>query len=311
MTDITVVGSGVSGLSAARNLQLAGFDVHIITRELPQFTTSVAAGAIWYGYGCTGSRRDWAQRSLDHFLALSKKENSGVSLQRVREVFAYPAEAPWYKDQLPFFKRTAQWNLPDDAQDGWSLDLPIVEAPLYLQNLYDEFLQAGGTIETREINSIDELVASGKLIVNCTGVWAKQVVKDASVYPIRGQTLLLDAPQISVGFMRNATYLFPRGDGVLIGGNYHYNNWNLELDPDQAADIIERCSQVEPSVADSAVIRQFVGLRPGREEVRLELEKLSSDCSVIHNYGHGAIGFTLSWGCANAVTELAQNLLGR
>ena len=63
-------------------------------------------------------------------------------------------------------------------------------------------------------------------------------------------------------------------------------------------------------MADAKVLREFVGLRPGRHEVRLEVEQLANGRKVIHNYGHGAVGYTLSWGCANEVVELAQQLMG-
>ena len=193
------------------------------------------------------------------------------------------------------------------------MDVPIIEAPLYLQNLLDQFEDAGGTIEIREVESLQELVNERRLLVNCTGIGARKVAADPAVYPIRGQTALIDAPQIVEGYMNfsEVTHLFPRGDGVLIGGVYQYGNWNREIDPDLTRDIIARCARIEPSVAQAQIIRQFVGLRPGRDKVRLEVERITTDCAVIHNYGHAATGFTLSWGCAKAVLELARNLSKR
>jgi D-amino-acid oxidase len=48
-------------------------------------------------------------------------------------------------------------------------------------------------------------------------------------------------------------------------------------------------------------------LRPSRRSgVRVGAEKLPDGRSVIHNYGHGGAGFTLSWGCAQTVFELAR-----
>ena len=53
------------------------------------------------------------------------------------------------------------------------------------------------------------------------------------------------------------------------------------------------------------ILRERVGLRPFRKTgVRLEREKLSDRRTVIHNYGHGGSGFTLSWGCAENVFRL-------
>ena len=77
-----------------------------------------------------------------------------------------------------------------------------------------------------------------------------------------------------------ATYLFPRDDGILIGGIYQYGSWNLNIDPLQTADIIDRCAAVEPSVVNAPLLRQSVGLRPGREQVRLAVERLSPRCKL-------------------------------
>ena len=157
---------------------------------------------------------------------------------------------------------------------------------------------------------LDDLKYDCPLLVNCTGVWAKQVADDPTVYPIRGQTIIVDAPQVKAGFMddHTFTYLFPRSDGVLIGGIAEPNVWDLELDSALTVDIVARCSQIESSVAEAQIVHQFVGLRPGRNSVRLETEKLSDQCTVIHNYGHAGIGFTLSWGCAQEVALLATTL---
>ena len=149
------------------------------------------------------------------------------------------------------------------------------------------------------------------LLVNCTGVGAREIARDESPsIPIRGQTMLLDAPGIRVGYMDNerVDHIFPRADGVLIGGVKIKGDWNQALDPAIAADIRRRCSRIEKRLAGAPVLREFVGLRPGRASPRLELERLDDGGAVIHNYGHGSVGYTLSWGCAEAVARLAMDL---
>src|SRR4029453_4180252 len=62
-------------------------------------------------------------------------------------------------------------------------------------------------------------------------------------------------------------------------------------------------ARVEPArrlvpvrVSEDRVIRTVVGLRPFRPSgFRVEVEKLG-DKTVVHNYGHGGGGITLSWG---------------
>ena len=136
---------------------------------------------------------------------------------------------------------------------------------------------------------------------------------DASVYPMRGQTMLIDAPDIALGYMDNerVDHIFPRADGVLIGGVKLDGDWQRELDPAISADIIQRTSTIESGIADAKVRREFTGLRPGRAQVRLELERRPSPSgpAVIHNYGHGSVGYTLSWGCAQEVAALARDFV--
>ena len=166
MPDITVIGSGVSGLSSAINLQLAGFDVQILTRELPEFTTSMAAGAVWSGMSAYGRARRWAQVTLEHFLALSRQADSGVSLRRMRKVFAHPADEPWYQHQLPFIERIPEKDLPADCRAGYVMDVPIVAPPLYLKNLHDQFLADGGTLTVRKWRHC----ATWLMITNCWSI---------------------------------------------------------------------------------------------------------------------------------------------
>ncbi len=312
MPDILVIGSGVIGLSAALNLQAAGYPTRILTRDLPPSTTSMAAGALWSATQLDGKLRTWAEASLRRYLPLTEVAGSGVTLQRFREVYAEPTPTPWYHDQIPFCKRIDEPDLPRGMRDGYLMDAPIVAPPIYLDYLQSQFESAGGTIETRRLQSLDEVADEAPVIVNCSGVGARELAGDEAVYPIRGQTMLVTAPQIREGFMYSGDiiHIFPRADGVLLGGVKKAHDWDQTIDPAIAAAFLEKCARVEPSLAAPKILRQFSGLRPGRHEVRLEVEKLSPSCAVIHNYGHAAIGYTLSWGCAEEVLALAQEHLG-
>ena len=311
MPDIIVIGSGVIGLSAALNLQESGYQVGIFTRDLPQSTTSVAAGALWSASKLDGRLRRWADITLKRFLPLTEVAGSGVTMQRFREVFTEVMPEPWYRDQVPYYQRIDRQDLPNGMRDGHLIEVPIVAPPIYLQNLQDQFMAAGGTIETRTVQSLATVADEAKLLVNCSGVGARDLAHDEAVYPIRGQTMLIDAPHIGEGYMDDSevVHIFPRADGVLIGGIKWAQDWEQRIDPEISSAIVEKCARIEPSVADAKVLRQFSGLRPGRQEVRLEVEALSSDCRVIHNYGHAAIGYTLSWGCAEQVLALARGIL--
>jgi D-amino-acid oxidase len=309
MAKITVVGSGVSGLTCALRLQADGHEVTIITRALPAQTTSAAAGAVWYGHG-EGKMRQWAQASLKRFTQLLAHDDSGILQVRLREVYPFPVATPWFAEELPYCERIAAKDLPAGYADGFIMDVPLVEPPRYLNYLKSQFEQNGGQIIERDLQSLDEIAAANSIIVNCSGVGARELVNDAEVYPIRGQTILIDAPTIQQAFMDDETftYIFPRKDGVVLGGIAQPNNNSLTVDDTISADILQRCIKIEPSVQNAHIKGYTVGLRPGRYAVRLEAEKLSATCTVIHNYGHAGVGFTLSWGCAEDVAALVSIL---
>jgi D-amino-acid oxidase len=71
--------------------------------------------------------------------------------------------------------------------------------------------------------------------------------------------------------------------------------------------ILERAVELVPELAGAAVLGHKVGLRPARPEVRLEVEQ-RDDTRVVHCYGHGGAGVTLSWGCADEVARLVGEL---
>ncbi|MCY4465129.1 MAG: FAD-dependent oxidoreductase [Chloroflexi bacterium] len=311
MPEVIVIGSGIIGLSSALELQAAGCEVRIVTREMPLDATSVAAGAVWSASDLDGRQRTCAELTLKRFLPLTQTPDSGVTLQRMREVFAEPMPEPWYRDQLPYFARMKKDDLPPGMADGYLLDVPIVAPPLYLRSLQAQFLAAGGTIEKRHVSTLRELADEATLLVNCSGVGARDLAQDENVYPIRGQTLLVDAPQIQNGYMDNSqvVHIFPRADGVLLGGIKRYHDWRRQVDPAITDSIVADCAKIEPSLQNAQALRHFAGLRPGRREARLEIEKIAPACQVIHNYGHGAIGYTLSWGCAADVLRLVGKVL--
>src|SRR5690349_21836126 len=153
-----VIGCGVIGLTSAIRLQEAGFEVSIITRDLPPNVTSAVAGAIWYGYGSHPRVRRWAEHSLEKYLQLAQNPQSGVQIRRMREVFPHQPDAPWFKSLLPFFERIPIDDLPIGFDDGFLMDIPIIETPKYLQYLIERFTQAGGEIEQRALSSLEVLI---------------------------------------------------------------------------------------------------------------------------------------------------------
>ena len=93
---------------------------------------------------------------------------------------------------------------------------------------------------------------------------------------------------------------------ILLGGTEQPGNWSLDPDPQAAQRIVRDCAIVHPGLRTTRILAHRVGLRPVRPQVRLESEILGTGQLVVHNYGHGGAGITLSWGCARDVAELIR-----
>jgi D-amino-acid oxidase len=183
--------------------------------------------------------------------------------------------------------------------------------PRYLPWLAARLAGLGGRIEKRTVASLDEVFRSEatSLVVNCTGLAAGELLDDPELHPIRGQIVRV-GPGHARRFVQAASgpgalaYIIPRPDCTVLGGTAQAGDWNERVDPATAAAIRDRCVALEPALLDAPVLSHAVGLRPGRARVRLETEDRPAG-RIVHNYGHGGAGVTLSWGCADEVVRLA------
>ncbi len=150
------------------------------------------------------------------------------------------------------------------------------------------------------------------VVVNCTGLGARELVGDSTLYPVRGQIVRVSNPGLTVSVRDELhpggrAYVHPRADDCILGGTLDEGQWDTTVDLAVGAAIVERCRDLVPALRDAHVLDHVVGLRPGRPTVRLEEdEPLGSGARVVHNYGHGGAGITLSWGCAREVVALVE-----
>jgi D-amino-acid oxidase len=311
--NILVIGSGVSGLSCSIRLLEAGHDVQIWARDLPPNTTSNIAAAVWYPYKAYPEHLvlGWSALAYMDFVQLAQVEGSGVWLQQGFEIFPEPADDPWWRKAVPSFRRAAPHELPDGYRDGFVFEAPVIEMDVYLPFLQQRFAKLGGQCTVRAVHDLAEAFAEHDLVVNCTGLGARELVNDTSMFPIRGQVVRVAQPGIQEFTLddynpRGVTYIVPRSNDCILGGTSEDGREDRTVEPDTAAAILERCVALEPRLRDATVLEHRVGLRPGRPTVRLEAEQWASGKTLVHNYGHGGAGVTLSWGCAAEVARLVN-----
>lgn len=325
--EIVVVGCGVIGLTVAIILQENGFNVKVISDRKTSDTTSNRATAIWFPYGVDFQNDtriiEWGHRTYNTLDRLSKEKDTFVSFVKFVQLF---------KDQKEFQRKEKRgfrkWthiprsyhhpvhNLPVHYEYGYEIEVPLMDTQGYLSFLANKLKRDIKIVD--KINHLAELSPHQKRIVNCTGVRAGELVGDNKVYPSRGQVVVIKKSQSidrcyyhlkeSHTNEPELTYIIPRDKDCILGGTAEKNNWCETPSTKVTHDIIERCKKLHPALnllREEDILDVKVGLRPGREKVRLEFESVSNRCGVIHNYGHGGAGFTLSWGCAEEVLKLA------
>lgn len=175
-------------------------------------------------------------------------------------------------------------------------------------------MRAGGQVEQRKVNSLEDLSNSYDIIVNCSGLGSKMLVGDTEVIPIRGQVLKMEAPWLK-NFIRDGdgnTYIYPGIHSVTVGGTRQEGDCRLQVDEGDSKSILERCSRLEPSISKAKILSEWVGLRPGRRNPRVErgvVQLRGRHVPVVHNYGHGGWGVSLSWGTAMDAVVLVRQCL--
>jgi len=314
--DVLVVGAGVSGLTTAVCLAEAGLDVAIRADRPPEETTSSVAGAIWGPHLCERSERvtRWSRETLAVLTGLAGDAASGVHLASGVEATRTPSEFPHWGHVLGNLSPADPAGLPGGFVAGWRYTAPAAFMPVYLQYLLARFRQAGGQVHTAVVTSLADVArgTAARAIVNCAGIGARDLVPDPAVSPVRGQVVVAANPGITEFFIgpsdstAELIYLFPHGDVVLLGGTEQPGNWSLDPDPQTAQRIVRDCARIHPGLSTTRILAHRVGLRPVRPQVRLESETLGTGQIVVHNYGHGGAGITLSWGCAREVAELIR-----
>ena len=227
-------------------------------------TTSEAAAAIWYPYHAAGAQLD-----------------------------AWAAETRRVLEELCDVPEAGVSLIDFHVSGEGVLRVPLMDATRYLPYLRTRF---GGVIERREVQGLGDF-ADHDRVVNCAGFGARMLCGDQALVAGHGVSVLVDRPSIGhalVDLREPLTYVIPRTEDCVIGG------YDAAVPP-AAADldaIVKRCRAVVPEL--SGVVRGARhGIRPLRHAVRLEREG-----NVVHNYGHGGAGFTLSWGCAAAVRQM-------
>lgn len=319
-SDVLIIGAGVSGLSTAVCLAEAGYAVRVLAELPPEWTTSAKAGASWGPYLMTHPRSlDWCLETFERLAGYADVPRSGIAMVGGIEAARAEVEPPGWALQVPTLRLCRADELPAGYTSGWRYTLPLADMGTYLRHLADRLQDGGIGIERRRVASIEELAGEAGVIVNCAGLGARELAHDPQLHPIRGQLLVVKNPGVDWFFQEfeedtpsvaeepgEMTYFLPHGAVVVLGGCARRDGEGLEPSEAIRDRIRRRCAEVEPLLADAEFLADRVGLRPMRPVVRVEAELIDGQ-PVVHNYGHGGAGLTLSWGCASEVLRLVKS----
>ncbi|KAI9223220.1 FAD dependent oxidoreductase [Blastocladiella britannica] len=339
---VVVLGAGVIGLTTAVLLQAAGYHVTVLASHTIEsypddavLYASPKAGAHWRS---TARADDKQMQGIDlasllAFRRLLKVKEAGVLPMLSVDVYTHKDEPePWFKKEVPEYGILAPEHLPPAAVFGFKYTTMSFNSPKYLAWLARVFRRLGGKVVHKKVPHIDDafhLVRDPHtVVVNCTGLGAMTLggVEDKDVYPTRGQTVIVRAPQVKYTISRFGTdgtfdYVIPRDDGlVVLGGTYQENQSSMIPDRQTADRIVRNATTICPQLQTYPgqpleVVAHAVGLRPTRRGgIRLEHEWRRPAKSegaafrpaylAVHNYGHGGGGYQSSWGSAQKVLEL-------
>ena len=307
----TVVGAGVSGLSTAIRLLESGHEVEIISDKFSPETVSDVAAAVWYPFLVKPADRadKWGIVTYDVLEELcTKAPEAGVTMRDGREYLREIVDLPSWNDDIAAFRILDEGEIPEGYVFGWEFRAPVIEMPLYMPWLRSKVEEAGGTFRHGFIEDLSDL--GGDVVVNCVGLGARELCDDLEVRPARGQILFIDQDP-GVGHFdqqpETLTYTIPRSDVTVLGGTAQVDDWSLDIRDEDNDLILSKVEAIWPDLDRDRIVGGTVGLRPSRTEVRLEEEEIGG-VHVIHNYGHGGAGVTLSWGCADEVVSIAERI---
>ncbi len=251
-----VIGSGIMGLTSARLLQDAGWQVTIYTRDVARHTTSNVAGGEWGPFGVHDpevstpefkARLEWAGRISHHAYTNLTGADYGIRWLEQYALRRNPpetdAEPGMWDDLFPYAAELAPGEHPFGdwyAQRNVSMQ---IDPGTLLRALVRDFQLSRGRFVIRNFQSVDEVLAlSEPVLFNCTGLGAAALFGDEELIPAKGQLVFLPpdpaVDYITLGGGRGQLYMFPRTDVLLLGGTFKPGDYSTHPEPDETERII-------------------------------------------------------------------------
>jgi glycine/D-amino acid oxidase-like deaminating enzyme len=248
-----VIGCGVIGLATARTLQRRGFEVTIYSRDMPPETTSNIAGASWsptsvidedHRTPAWDSQFEKAARFSNRSFQLLAGDEYAVRWREQYNLSDADYGESWDHEMLhdlfPASRKLKPSEHPFPAKFVQVANTMFIEPSIYLNTLVRDFYIAGGHIRRVAFANQSQLATlSEPVIVNCTGLGARELFGDRELTPIKGQlSVLLPQPEVDYAMVGQGLYMFPRRDGIILGGTFERGIETMEPNPEATQRIL-------------------------------------------------------------------------
>jgi D-amino-acid oxidase len=245
---VAVLGCGIVGLSTARLAQEAGFPVTIYAAALPPDTTSNIAGGQFHPFAVFRQRfatpefKAQFTRALDYSwrrFQIMVGDDYGIHWLPTYVETDTP-EAKLLDTFPPFDRILRRSEYPFPVDSVLRYDTMYVETGRYLRQMIRDVQIAGGKIEVRRFATPADIASVPEaLVFNCTGLGSRELFGDTVLQPVRGQLAILEPqPGVRYAYTGSSGYMFPRADGILLGGTFEFDTWDATPQPKDIADII-------------------------------------------------------------------------
>ncbi|KAG6944634.1 hypothetical protein JG688_00016986 [Phytophthora aleatoria] len=289
---VLIVGGGVICLTTVLALLQSGFKRVKIVAEKFEATTSHVAGGLWMPFALpdgvdTSRPRKWCEVTYAWLETLRKEKGGTLGIHVVPGVDVSAVGAPQAvhpylahcAENFRLLRQEEAGEVSPGATHGFALDTLIYNPKPFMTWLHEEIRKLGGTFEQRRVNALDEEECD--LLVNCSGLAAKELAGDDTVFPIRGQIINVFNPKlnelkVSVDKDGEHAYIIPRPKGdVVLGGTAQEHNWSTANNDSDVDGVWERCCRLWPEVCSSTVIANMAGFD------RVALEVCVLRCSLL------------------------------
>jgi D-amino-acid oxidase len=252
--EIAVLGGGVIGLTAAVTLAERGYSVQVFAKAFPPDTTSNVAGGQWAPASVEHKDKAQFERILKNAFNTHKARGPayGVSPRQNYATTRLPSFADVPTGLVPAPTALAHLPFARLKSRGFVYSTLLVEPPIFLPKLVSDLNDRGVPLKTKTFHAMQEVLSdpeiSQKIVVNCTGLGAREICNDKKVHAVKGQLVMLP-PQPQLDYLFCAPgYLFPRQDAVVVGGTEETDFKDDKPDIKRCKIVLEHVRQAfEPS----------------------------------------------------------------